>query len=201
MNIITDFLSFRKQRVVLNGQASPWIIIKAGVPQGSILGPRLFLIYINDLSDDLSTTAKLFADHTSIFFIEQIVNTFASHLSKDLSKIRNWAFQLKKKFNPDPRKQAQEVIFSCKIQKTCRLSIYFNNQSVKQVPSQKHLGLILDMKLNFQEHLKNILNKVNKTIGLLRKLQNILPREPLLTIYKSFVRPHLDYGDVIYDQH
>ena len=61
--------------------------------------------------------------------------------------------------------------------------------------------MILDNKLNFQEHLKNILNKVNKTIGLLRKLQNILPREPLLTIYKSFVRPHLDYGDVIYDQH
>ena len=52
-----------------------------------------------------------------------------------------------------------------------------------------------------QEHLKNILNKVNETIGLLRKLQNILPREPLLTIYKSFVRPHLDYGDVIHDQH
>ena len=72
---------------------------------------------------------------------------------------------------------------------------------VKQVPSQKHLGLILDNKLNFQEHLQNILNKVNKTIGLLSKLQNILPREPLLIIYKSFVRPHLDYGDVIYDQH
>ena len=61
--------------------------------------------------------------------------------------------------------------------------------------------MILDSKLNFQEHLVNILNKVNKTIGLLRNLQNILPREPLLTIYKSLVRPHLDYGDVIYDQH
>ena len=72
---------------------------------------------------------------------------------------------------------------------------------MKQVPSQKHLKLLLDNKLNFQEHLKNILNKVNKTIGLLRKPQNILPREPLLTIYKLFVRPHLDYGNVIYDQH
>ena len=61
--------------------------------------------------------------------------------------------------------------------------------------------MILDTKLNFQEHLKNILNKVNKTIGLLRKLQNILPRGLLLTIYKSFIRPCLDYGDVIYDQH
>ena len=61
--------------------------------------------------------------------------------------------------------------------------------------------MILDTKSNFQKHLKNILNKVNKTIGLLRKLRNIFPRGPLLTIYKSFIRPHLDYGDVIYGQH
>ena len=60
--------------------------------------------------------------------------------------------------------------------------------------------MILDTKLNFQERIKTILAKVNKTVGLLRKLQNILPRESLLTIFKSFVRPHLDYGDVIYDQ-
>ena len=65
-------------------------------------------------------------------------------------------------FNPDPSKQVQEVIFFCKIRQTCYPSIYFYNKSVKQVPSQKHLGLILDNKLNFQEHLKNILNKVNK---------------------------------------
>ena len=104
-------------------------------------------------------------------------------------------------FNPEPSKQAQEVIFSRKIRKTYHPSIYFNNKSVKQVPSQKHLGLILDSKLNFQEHLQNILNKVNKSIGLLRKLQNVLPREPLLTIYKSFVRPDLGYGGAIYDQH
>ena len=85
-------------------------------------------------------------------------------------------------FNPDHSKQAQKVIFFRKIQKTCHPSIYFNNKSVKQVPSQKHLGMILDTKLNFQEHLKNVLNNVNKTIGLLRKLQNILPCGPLLTI-------------------
>ena len=103
-------------------------------------------------------------------------------------------------FNPDPSKQAQEVTFSRKVQITCHPSIYFNNKSFKQVPSQKNLGLILGSKLNFQEHLKNILNKVNKSIGLLRKLQNILPHEALLTIYKSFVRPHLEYDDVIYDQ-
>ena len=171
------------------------------MPQGSVLGPLLILIYINDLSDDLPTTAKLFADDIFLFSIVQNVNISAGHLNSDLSKISNYVFHWKMSVNPDPRKQAQEVFFSRKIQKTGHPSIYFNNKSVKQVPSQKHLGLILDNKLNFQENLKNILNKVSKTIGLLRKLQNILPREPLLTIYKSFVRPHLDYGDVIYDQH
>ena len=64
-------------------------------------------------------------------------------------------------FNPDPSKQAQELIFSRKTQKTCHPSIYFNNKSMKQVPSQKHLEMILQSKLNFLEHLKNILNKVN----------------------------------------
>ena len=160
LNIITDFLSFRKKRVVLNGQASPWVSVEAGVPRRSILRPLLFLIYINDLSDGLSTTANLFADDRSLFSIVQNANTSASHLNNDLSKISNWAFQWKTIFNPDPSKRAQEVIFSRKIQKTCHPSIYFNNKSVKQVPSQKHLGLILDNKLIFQEHLQNILTKV-----------------------------------------
>ena len=120
------------------------------------------MIYINDLSEDLRTAAKLFADDTSHFFIVQNVNTSANHLNSDLSKISNWAFQRKRSFNPDPSKHAQKGILSRKAQRTCHRSIYFNSKSVKQVPSQKHLGLILDNKLNFQEHLKNILNKVNK---------------------------------------
>ena len=66
--------------------------------------------------------------------------------------------------------------------------------------TQKHLGIFLDTKLDLQEHLKSIFSKINKTIDLLRKLHHILPRSPWLTIYKYFIRPHLDYGDVIYDQ-
>ena len=135
-----------------------------------MLGPLLFFIYINDLSDDLSTTAKLFADDVSIFSMVQNVNISANNLNSVLRKISNWAFQWKISFNPDPSKQAQEVIFCRKIQKTCHPSIYFNNNSVKQVPSQKHPRTILDTKVKFQEHLKNVLNKVNKTIALLRKL-------------------------------
>ena len=152
-----------------------------------------------DLSDDLSTNTKLFSDDTCLFSVVCDINT-STHLNNDLRNISNWAFQRKMSFNPDPSKQAQEVISSRKLQKISHPSIYFNNNTIEQVSSQKHLGMILDAKLNFQEHIKNLLTKINKAIGLLQKLQNILPRGSLLTIFKSFVKPHLDYGDVIYDQ-
>ena len=103
-------------------------------------------------------------------------------------------------FNPDPSKEAQEVIFSRKLQKIIRPSIYFNNNPIEQTLSQKRLEMILNTKLNFQEHIKNIPTKVNKTIGLLPKLPKILPPGALLKVFKSFFRSHLNYGDVIYDQ-
>ena len=103
-------------------------------------------------------------------------------------------------FNPDPSKQALEVIFSRKLQKKNHNQVYFNHNSVQQVPPQKHLGMYLDPKLNFQEHLSNALSKVNITIGLLRKLLAFLPHQSLVTVYKVFRRLYLHYGDIIYDQ-
>ena len=103
-------------------------------------------------------------------------------------------------FNPDPSKQAQEEISSKKIKKECHPPLALNNNSVSDTDWQKHLGVVLDNRLSFENHLKIILNKVNKTIELLSKLQNILPRSALLTTYKTFIRLHLDYGDIIYDQ-
>ena len=100
----------------------------------------------------------------------------------------------------DPNKQAQEVIFSRKINKIHHPPLYFNQNLVKSSSTHKHLGMILDTKLDFSLHLKNVQSKVNKTIGLLPKLQDTLPRTSLITIFKSFVRSHLDYGDIIYDR-
>ena len=121
-------------------------------------------------------------------------------LNDDLKKINKTVFQWKMSFNQDPSKQAQEVIFSCKIKKLPHPFLVFNNNNVLLTSSQKHLGVTLDVKLTFDKHLNNALNKVNKTIGLLRKLQNLLSGSTLITIYKAFVRPHLDYGDVLFDQ-
>ena len=200
LETLTDFLKDRKQRVVWNGQNFSRKNIEAGVPQGSILGPLLFLIYINDLPDNLSTNVKLFADDTSLFSVVHDIATSSCDLNYDLNRVREWAFQWKMSFNPEPSKQAQEVIFTCKLQKKDYPPLYFNDSSVKETCTQKHLGMLLDFRLDFQEHWKSLLKKVNKTVALLRKFQNILPRSALLTIYKCFVRTHLDYGDIIYDE-
>ena len=200
LKLIKSFLSNRFQRVLLNGQTSDWASIRAGVPQGSILGPLFFLVYINDLSNNLSSSVKLFADDTSIFSTVHDVNVSSNQLNDDLRKVSVWAYNWKMSFNPDPSKQAQEVIFTRKLIKPSHPTLFFNNLPVQKTMIQKHLGLFLDDKLNFNHHLKEKITKVNKGIAILRKLHNTLPRQSLITIYKSFIRPHLDYGDIIYDQ-
>ena len=185
---------------MLNGQNSSWTNVHAGVPQRSVLGPSLFLIYINDLSDNLTSNAKLFAVDASLFSVVHDVNTSTKELTDDLKKINNWAFQWKMSFNPDPSKQVQELIFSCKTKRLNQPPLVFNNNNVSQDFSQKQLSVVLDFKLTFEEHLKNVLVKVNKAVSFLHKLRNLLPRTSLITIYKAFIRQHLDYGDALYDQ-
>ena len=103
------------------------------------------------------------------------------------------ALQWKMSFNPDPIKQAQEIIFSRKTSKRNHPGLMFDNNIVNVTTNHKHLGMIFDSKL------RSALKKISKTVGLLRKFQGILPRTSLITIYKLFARPHLDYGDIIYD--
>ena len=195
-----NYLTGRQQRVVLNGQNSSWKNILAGVPQGSVLGPLLFLIYINDLPNGIESICKIFADDTSLF--SEVKDATVSHtqLNNDLNKISKWAFQWKMLFNPDPSKQAIEICFSHKRDNVSYPSLVFNDNKVQLANSQKHLGLILDSKLDFNEHIDNKINKCNKVIGIMKRLSLILSRKSLLTINKSFVRPNLDYADIIYDK-
>ena len=200
LKLIESFLSNRFQQVVLNEQSSSWAPVCAGAPQGSNLEPLFFLIYINDLRKDISSTVKLFADDTSIFSVVDDVNVSLVQLNNDLLKISKWAYHWKMTFNPDVLKQAQKVVFSCKSHKLAHSPVLLNNVPVKRCSIQKHLGIHLDEKLNFNHNVKEKITKANKGIGVIKKLSNILPRDALLTIYKSFLRPHLDYGDIIYDQ-
>ena len=101
-------------------------------------------------------------------------------------------------FNPDPQKQAVELLFSKKRHEIDHPFILFNNIPVKRVTAHKHLGIILDSKLPFSAHIKSAISKTRRGIGLLKCLSKYLPRHMLNELYKLYVRPHLDYGDVIY---
>ena len=101
----------RKQRVVLNGKSSDWLTVSTGVPQGSVLGPLFFLIYINDLVENVSCDVRLFADDTSLFSVVNDVVTTAFEINYDLKKIKLWAWQWKMQFNTE---KTEEVIFSTK---------------------------------------------------------------------------------------
>ena len=127
-----------------------------------------------------------------LFSVVHNKNTSVKELNNDLLKISNRANQWNMSFNPDPLKQAQEVIFSGKITKTNHPTLIFNDNPAHQVALQKRLWRFLDRKLNFEERIKTIFNKINKNIGLLHKFQNFLPRKSLLTIYRSIIRPHLE---------
>ena len=95
LNLFESYLSNRKQRVIINGSESDWGIIESGVPQGSVLGPLLFLIYINDLEKGIKSQINFFADDTSIFSIVRTLNTTADELNHDLRFINQWATQWK----------------------------------------------------------------------------------------------------------
>ena len=198
LSLIRSFLMNRKQRTVLNGQNSDWGDISAGVPQDSILGPLFFLVYINDLAANVKCNVKLFADDTSLFTVVEDPNTAASDMNHDLELIKQWAHDWKMSFNPDPQKQAVELIFSTKKVETNHPEIRFNNAPVVRVDEHKHLGIILDTKLSFSTHIKAAISKTRKGIGLLKYLSKYLPRHTLNDLYKLYVQPHLEHGDLIY---
>ena len=114
--------------------------------------------------------------------------------------ISKWAYNWKMSFNPDPKKPVREVLFSRKNSNITHAIIYFNNIKVQGTNQQKHLGIILDEKLNFKSDIDKVLTKASKGIAVIKRLRNSLPRKSLITIYKAIIRPHVAYGDILYDQ-
>ena len=123
----------------------------------------------------------------------------AAELNHDLEQINAWAYQWKMSFNPDPTKQAVEITFSQKKVKPCHPPLYFNGSLVKIVSNHKHLGLILDSNLSFSYHIDEKIATAKRGIGIIKHLSNYCPVKTLDQIYKMFVRPYLDYYDVIYN--
>ena len=114
LSILTDLLSDRSQRTIISGKSSQWRQIQAGVPQGSLLGPLLFFLYINDLLDGMKSDARIFADDRSLFVVVYDPQTSFEILSRDLKLVEEWEKQWHMSFNPDPSQSPIEIAFSTK---------------------------------------------------------------------------------------
>ena len=192
----SSYLSERRQRVILPGTQLDWNYIQAGVPQGSILGPLLFLLYINDIVTDIGSNIRLFADDTSLSLIVENPDTAAQTLNSDLEKITQWANTWLVKFNPA---KTESLLISRKALQPVHLPLYMQNQQIKEVENHKYLGLYFSNDGTWHAHINYIKEKAWNRINIMRKLKFQLDRKSLEIIYTSFIRPILEYGNEIWD--
>ena len=191
-----SYLSNRRQRVVLNGLASGWTFSMAGVPQGSILGPLLFLVYINDIVNELQAHVRLFADDTSLYIVVENPNNAAVTLNNDLSFISTWGDDWLVNFNVTKN---LSMILSLKRDQPFHPPLYMNGVLVRNTSSHKHLGLTLANNCSWTEHINNITSTAWHRLNLLRVLKFKINRNALEKMYISFIRPLLEYSNVVWD--
>lgn len=188
---IADFLSERKQLVTVGDKVSSWAQVKSGIPQGSVLGPILFIIFINDLPDTVKAMTKIFADDTKLF--KTITSTADRDIiQKDIKSLADWSSAWQLPFNE----------LKCKV-----LHYGKNNPEYKysmkghildKDDTEKDLGVTFDTGLNFRAHINNIIKKANCRVGIIKRHFTKLNKESFLLLYKTLVRPILEYAMAIW---
>ena len=168
LHILVSYLKDRQQFVSLKGTSSPIALLEAGVPQGSVLGPLLFLVYINDIGDNLTSDNYLFADNTSLYCPVTKGNMRQAEylVNADLDRISNWAKAWRITIN---QKKTVVMLFSRKRQPPRLHDIKLDGESIQIVNSHKHLGLVLTPSLNWSEHIDMLTSRCNKRLSMLKK--------------------------------
>jgi len=192
---LRSYLTNRYQQVKYNGVLSEERKIVCGVPQGSLLGPLLFILYINDIHnccEDL--TLILFADDTNAFIKGSDINVTIDSLNANLAKIAEWFDANQLSLNI---KKTHYMIFSNKSVLTSKV-VQIKGTKLEQVSSTKFLGVFIDHKLTWKEHITYTKNKISKCIGILRKVNKILSKCIKLKLYKTFIQPHLIYCNIVW---
>ena len=192
---IESYLINRRQRVFIKDSISSEREISAGVPQGSVLGPLLFLIYINDIADDLESFSRLFADDTSLSYSSSNTQLIEDKLNSDLVKLQQWSLSWLVDFNPLKTK----AVFFTNQPNLNPPAILFNNQQVEIIDSHKHLGVHLSSDCKWGTHINSICSNALKQLGVLRKLKFTLSRSNLDKIYQTYILPLLEYGCELWD--
>ena len=186
---IEDFLYNRRQRVIVNEAVSNWADVLSGVPQGSVLGPLLFIIFISEIPSLINNFVSLFADDTKLYGIP------GSELQNDLTKVVNWTKEMQMTLNSDKCKTMH-------LGKTNEQFQYImednekNRRNLKTTEVEKDLGVHIDSNLGFTEHITNQVNKANGVLGALKHTFKYIDIKSFRYLYKGLIRPHLEYASV-----
>ena len=198
MDWFKSYLSAREQVVSIGNCLSCPKPISVGVPQGSILGPLLFIIYVNDLPNCLRhCKIILYADDTLIHYSAKTVQDIETYLNIDLQTVSQWLQSNLLTLNCD---KSRFVLFGStrRLKSLNAVSIKINESPLEHANSFKYLGVTLREDLSWNEHIKNIVNKTNQRLGLLRRIKTLLPLNARLILYHSLILPLFDYGDIIW---
>ena len=194
---ITNFLASRQQRVLVRGFESTRVAVTSGVPQGSVIGPKLFLLYINDLPDCIKSNASLFADDT---FIYRVIHSDEDWqvLQSDIHSVENWS---KKWLMPLNAAKTQLISFGKGRSDKATPQYKMGGVIVQEVKHVKYLGVTLSSNMEFSEHVSNKIKKATQVLGLLKRTLWNAPQRAKLLAYKAMCRPILEYASVVWDPH
>lgn len=193
LSLISDYISDRSQFVEVNGDKSNVLSISHGVPQGSIIGPCLFLLYINNLlSLPLHGSLQCYADDTAIVYGEKDYSSLRNKMTEDLIVIDSFLSSINLKLNPSKSKY---IIFKQTNINPLNFfnSISFNNKTIYSTNNYDYLGLVIDERLSFSDHINRILKKITPYLGVLSRIRYTLNRENMMKIYYSYIHSHLTY--------
>ena len=189
---ITDFLHNRTQRVLVRGTFSEPIAVKSGVPQGTVLGPLLFLVYINDMPDTIKSKIALFADDTYLYKSIKSEDDIAA-LQNDIDQLVKWEKLWSMEFNPSK-------CFLLRItnkRKILQGDYRIHNQTLKLVENAKYLGVTISKDLSWKKHVANITSKATNTRLFLQRNLTFTDSETRLQCYKTYVRPIVEYASAV----
>lgn len=191
-DILASYLSNRWQYVQLSDDMSSNREITCGVPQGSVLGPLLFILYINDLPNiSQSFTPILFADDTTLIFNDKSTINLQNKIQSDVNKLCDWLYINKLSINID---KTNVLYFNIRNKNmNSNINIFISNKKIKSVNHIKFLGVFIDSKLNWYQQIKSVCTKLSYSIGMLNKVKNKLNTKSLILLYNSFIYSHLNY--------
>ena len=196
-NWIGDFLAGRKQKVIVNGKESTWGTVTSGIPQGSVLGPILFVLFINDLPEHLPNSSKLYlyADDTKIF--REIKDDLdREKLQEDIYSMYEWSERWLLRFHPDKCK-TMHIGNNNSEPMSYKLKPDISGMDI--TTSEKDVGVIIDNKLSFDLHIAEKVNKANSVAGAIRRSFEYLDKDSFKQLYTALVRPHLEYANAVWN--